>query len=182
MVRWAPDTADDHDDLTLAAFTFQQADRVHASESALLPERPGVADLYFVGLASWGTQHVFVSESLAAQRLFDARFDTGRRGEVTPGELRALLDEAGIKWRVLMVSSCKSGVFVAPLENEFTLIATASAADAPSLSLRSLSSSWGRRSRQSFARCRARLDGEAARAPADPASAVVPARGAAPSP
>jgi hypothetical protein len=50
-------------------------------------------------------------------------------GELTPLELRRFLDEAGIKWRVLMVSGCKSGVFVDPLKNENTLVATASAGD-----------------------------------------------------
>jgi hypothetical protein len=48
---------------------------------------------------------------------------------LSPLELRTLLDEAGIKWRVLMVSACASGEFVTPLQNPFTLIATAAAAD-----------------------------------------------------
>lgn len=47
--------------------------------------------------------------------------------DLTPGMLKNYLDEAGIKWRVIMVSSCFSGGFVAPLENDNTLVATASA-------------------------------------------------------
>jgi hypothetical protein len=192
--RPAPERPED-DDNGLAGFVFRQADRIHAAESALRPERPGVADLYFVGFAGWGAQDVFLHEAQSAQRLFDARFDTRGHslvlsndasvrdvlpmasalnlghilptvasqmnreedvlflfltshrserglgiqasespdlfadGELSPKELRSLLDDAGIKWRVLMVSSCRSGVFVVPLENEFTLIATAAASD-----------------------------------------------------
>src|SRR6266540_1535747 len=49
--------------------------------------------------------------------------------ELTPQQLRSLLDDAGVTWRVLVVSGCASGAFVFPLRNPFTLIATASAAD-----------------------------------------------------
>jgi len=48
---------------------------------------------------------------------------------LTPQQLRSLLDDAGVTWRVLVVSGCASGAFVFPLRNPFTLIATASAAD-----------------------------------------------------
>ena len=47
--------------------------------------------------------------------------------DLTPEMLKDYLDEAGIKWRVIMVSSCFSGGFVPPLENDNTLVATASA-------------------------------------------------------
>jgi hypothetical protein len=43
--------------------------------------------------------------------------------------LRKILDEAGIKNRVLAISACYSGSFIEPLGNENTLIMTASAAD-----------------------------------------------------
>jgi hypothetical protein len=46
--------------------------------------------------------------------------------QLGPTELRQALDEAGIKWRVLIVSACYSGVFLEPLETDATLIATAS--------------------------------------------------------
>jgi hypothetical protein len=48
---------------------------------------------------------------------------------LSPSSLRSMLDSAGIKWRVLVISGCESGVFVEPLANEFTLIATAAASD-----------------------------------------------------
>ncbi len=49
--------------------------------------------------------------------------------ELRPAELRRMLDEAGIKWRVLVISGCKSGVFVAALRDDSTLVATAAASD-----------------------------------------------------
>lgn len=42
-----------------------------------------------------------------------------------PNEIRQMLDEAGIKWRVIVVSACFAGGFVAPLQSPDTLIATA---------------------------------------------------------
>ncbi len=49
--------------------------------------------------------------------------------QLGPAELRQALDESGIKWRVLVVSACYSGVFLEPLKTDATLIATASDAD-----------------------------------------------------
>ena len=46
-----------------------------------------------------------------------------------PQTLRLLLDDAGIKNRVVIVSSCYSGTFVAPLQNPDTMILTAASAD-----------------------------------------------------
>ena len=49
--------------------------------------------------------------------------------DITPAELKAALDEARIKWRVLMISACYSGSFIEPLKDDYTLIATAAAPD-----------------------------------------------------
>jgi Peptidase C13 family len=49
--------------------------------------------------------------------------------ELTPGGLKQLLDDAGIKWRIIVVSACYSGGFIQPLQDEHTLIVTASQAD-----------------------------------------------------
>jgi hypothetical protein len=172
---------------------FAEADKVHAAEALLAPERSGVTDLYFVGAAGWASQDVFARELRSARHVLDSRFDTEGRSIIlandstsdvlplassptlrhvidavgkrldheedvlflfvtshgsteglairpprssafhaetlTPGSLRSMLDHAGIKWRVLVVSGCESGVFIAPLQNEFTLIATAASSD-----------------------------------------------------
>ncbi len=48
---------------------------------------------------------------------------------VTPAELRGWLDEAGVRWRVLSVSACYSGSWIAPLAEPGTLVVTASDTD-----------------------------------------------------
>ncbi|MEC4749895.1 C13 family peptidase [Methylomicrobium sp. Wu6] len=49
--------------------------------------------------------------------------------DLTPERLKAMLDRAGIKWRVIVVSACYSGGFVDALKGPNTLVATAAAAD-----------------------------------------------------
>ena len=49
--------------------------------------------------------------------------------QLTPETLRTMLDEAAIKWRIIVVSACYSGGYIEPLKDEFTLILTASATD-----------------------------------------------------
>jgi len=49
-----------------------------------------------------------------------------------PAELKSMLDEAGIKWRVIVVSACYSGYYVPALQNENTLVLTAASADTSS--------------------------------------------------
>jgi hypothetical protein len=48
---------------------------------------------------------------------------------VNPTVLARALNDAGIKWRVLVISACYSGGFIEPLKDDNTLIITASAAD-----------------------------------------------------
>jgi hypothetical protein len=52
--------------------------------------------------------------------------------ELGPAGLKQLLDDAGIKWRIIVVAACYSGGFVEPLADEYTLVITSSGADAPS--------------------------------------------------
>lgn len=49
--------------------------------------------------------------------------------DIKPDMLKRYLDDAGIKWRVLMISACYSGTFIDALKDPHTVIATASAAD-----------------------------------------------------
>ena len=50
-------------------------------------------------------------------------------GQLTPGTLRRWLDEAGVRNRVISISACFSGSWVASLANEDTLAMTAADAD-----------------------------------------------------
>jgi hypothetical protein len=49
--------------------------------------------------------------------------------QLGPVELRHALDESGIKWRVVVVSACYSGVFLDALKGDGTLVITAADAD-----------------------------------------------------
>ena len=49
--------------------------------------------------------------------------------DLEPDELRSALDDSGIKWRIVIVSACYSGVFVEPLKSDSTLVITAADAD-----------------------------------------------------
>ncbi len=49
------------------------------SIAGLAPERPGVEDLYFVGVAPYSSQDVFARELAAVRKLFDERFGTTGR-------------------------------------------------------------------------------------------------------
>lgn len=48
--------------------------------------------------------------------------------DITPAALKIMLDEAGIKWRVVIVSACYSGGYIEPLKDDNTLVMTASEA------------------------------------------------------
>jgi hypothetical protein len=58
-----------------------------------------------------------------------AEFPPLQLDSLTPEALRKMLDDAGIKWRIIVVSSCYSGGFVDALKDDNTLIMTASASD-----------------------------------------------------
>jgi Peptidase C13 family len=46
--------------------------------------------------------------------------------QITPVGLKKMFDDAGIKWRVIVVSACYSGGYIEPLKDDHTLIITAS--------------------------------------------------------
>jgi hypothetical protein len=163
--------------------------------SRLQPQRPAIAEFYFIGFAPYASEAVFRKELEVIQPLMDERFDTAGRSvrlvnhadtlrdfpiatvsnlrrslsavasrmdreqdvlvlyvtthgsknavlavdlpplqlyNIDPPTLRSLLDEAGIRNRVLIISACYSGAFVEPLRTPDTLIMTASVADRPS--------------------------------------------------
>jgi len=92
-------------DRTLA----EQPRLIESALAGLAPQRPGVADLYFIGLAGDGREGVFRREVESVTRLFDARFGTKGRSLklinsprtlatvplATPDNLRAMLARVG---------------------------------------------------------------------------------------
>lgn len=160
--------------------------------AALVPQRPGVADMYTLTFAPYQGEEVFRHESRMVSDVMAERFDAVGRGlqlinheaevdkspwatprnlqraiagvartmdlkedvlfihltshgaedgelaanfwplavaSVTPPDLRRWLDEAGIKHRVISISACYAGNWIAPLAGEDTLVMTASDAD-----------------------------------------------------
>ena len=157
--------------------------------ATLEPERPGVEDLYFLGVAPYALQDTFVHELQVVKGLMDERFDTAGRSialvnhtstlaelpiasasnlrmaierlanrinveedvlflfisthgnaeselafelpplalqQLSPTALARMLNDAGIRWKVVVISACYSGGFVEPLRDDNTLIITAS--------------------------------------------------------
>ena len=45
--------------------------------------------------------------------------------DLSPKDVREILDGAGIRWRIIVASACYAGIFIKPLKNDSTLIATA---------------------------------------------------------
>ncbi|MCP5201798.1 MAG: hypothetical protein H6977_17515 [Gammaproteobacteria bacterium] len=76
-------------------------------------------DMVFVYLTSHGDDDATLAADFAGIAPNDIHGD----------DLRAALDAAGIRWRVVVISACYSGSFVAPLRSPDTLLITAAAAD-----------------------------------------------------
>lgn len=76
-------------------------------------------DILFLSIASHGSSDGTIAVSNEQLPLDD----------LTPDDLVEALQEAGIEWRVIIVSACYSGVFVPALESPRTIVLTAAAAD-----------------------------------------------------
>jgi hypothetical protein len=76
-------------------------------------------DVVMVYLASHGNRQHVLQVALPPLEL----------APLTAPALRGLLDDAGIKWRIVVVSACYSGAFIDALKDDYTLVLTASAAD-----------------------------------------------------
>jgi hypothetical protein len=76
-------------------------------------------DVLFLFLTSHGSHDHRFSLSFWPLGLYD----------LTPPDLRAMLDDAGVQNRVIVISACYSGGFVDALKDPHTLVITAAAAD-----------------------------------------------------
>ena len=76
------------------------------------------SDVLFLYMTSHGLPNEFEMEN--------APIDLN---DVDPKWLRDTLDKSGIRWRVIVISACYSGSFVPALQDDNTIIITASAAD-----------------------------------------------------
>lgn len=76
-------------------------------------------DVLFLFLTSHGREGGWLS----------TRFDPFRPRAFVARQLDQALDDAGIKWRIIVISACFSGGFIEPLADENSLIITAARAD-----------------------------------------------------
>lgn len=78
-VPYAPDTAVAEPSIADEPLFHRQQRLLEDVIGDLAPERPGVEDLYFVGVAPYSPQDVFARELGAVRKLFDERFGTAGR-------------------------------------------------------------------------------------------------------
>ncbi len=179
-------------DLSNEDLFYSQQKLLDRELSALQPERKGVTDIFFIGMAGYADQDVFMKEVDSVARLFRERFDADGHvirlvnnnktlaslpiasasslkaalnrvaqvmnkdedvlflfltshgsashqlaielsplnlNQLDPLYLRKLLDDSGIKNRVVVVSACYSGGFINALKDEHTLVISAAASN-----------------------------------------------------
>jgi hypothetical protein len=109
--------ANDHRDPL--AHPFASVTSLNHALDALAEKMDTEGDVLFLLLSSHGRQDGTLEVSM-----WPFRF-----AALTPQALREALDASGIRNRVIVVSSCYSGSFVAPLATPQTMVITASRAD-----------------------------------------------------
>jgi len=72
---------------------------------------------------------LFLTSTTAADGKLAARQPPLSLVELGPAGLKQLLEDAGIKWRIIVVSACDSGRFVEALADEYTLVITDTSAN-----------------------------------------------------
>jgi peptidase C13-like protein len=77
-------------------------------------------DVLFLALSSHGSEDGWLTVT---------QEDLEYWSQLGAGELRAMLDESGIRWRVIVVSACYAGSFIDSLRDDHTIVITAAAAD-----------------------------------------------------
>lgn len=198
MHQWLPDSPlfyqaqSDEPGIDVESVYYRQAELVDTALASLRPQTPGVTDLYFVGMAAYAAQDVFMREALQVRDIVIRRlgldghtltminnrqtlaaFPLANRhnlARVTLGlgrvmdisddvavlfltshgyedsslavefgalglnniyaeDIRASLDAAGIRYRVIIVSACYSGGFIDGLKSADSIVITAAARD-----------------------------------------------------
>ncbi|MBV8208519.1 MAG: hypothetical protein JO133_00490 [Burkholderiaceae bacterium] len=79
---------------------------------------------------------LFLSSHGAPDHSLEVSLEPYQFESLTPAKLRRMLDESGIRYRVVVVSACYSGAFVRALADADTMVITASAADRTSFGCR----------------------------------------------
>jgi Peptidase C13 family len=72
---------------------------------------------------------LFVTSHGGQDHRLSVEFFPLRLDALNAADLRSMLDDAGIRWRIVVISACYSGGFIPALADERTLVMTAAAAD-----------------------------------------------------
>jgi hypothetical protein len=128
-------------------FVRAQFDRHYdtAGRSVILANNPATVEQYPLasgpnlarGLASVAQKmdtdedvlFLFMTSHGSRDHRFSLEFGAIELHDLTPEQVRRALDDAGIRWRVILVSSCFSGGFIEALQSPETLVITAAAED-----------------------------------------------------
>ncbi|MGH8667579.1 MAG: C13 family peptidase, partial [Burkholderiales bacterium] len=102
---------------TLTQWPIATLTSIRAALAAIGRRMDAQEDLLVLYLTSHGSEKHRLSVDLWPLQL----------SEIDPADLRKALDDAGIRWRVIVISACYSGGYIAPLKDERTLIITAAA-------------------------------------------------------
>lgn len=171
---------------------YKQPRLVNKALSDILPNTPGIQDMYYVGFAGHGSQDVFMKEARFSARVMKDNYNTEGRSislinnlktidhnpmaiatnlklvlngiaakmdleedilflyitshgskdhkisvnldglplnELSAKQLKNILDESKIKWKVVVIAACYSGGFVDVIKDKYTLVMTAARAD-----------------------------------------------------
>jgi hypothetical protein len=103
---------------TVKALPVASVSNLRAALEGIAQKMNRDEDILFLYLTSHGAPHVL-----------SVRFPELALDDLHDDALKAMLDRAGIAWRVIVVSACYSGSFVDRLKDERTLVITAAAAD-----------------------------------------------------
>lgn len=76
-------------------------------------------DILLLFLTSHGSEDHYLSANLPPFKL----------NNINASNIKQALDDAGIKWRIIIISACYSGGFIEPLAGPSTLLITAASAD-----------------------------------------------------
>jgi Peptidase C13 family len=107
---------------TLDKYPFASLSNLRRSLASIAEKMDVEEDVFVLYLTSHGSKQFQIASHIPPMAF----------NEVTPTNLKAMLDEAGIKNRVLIVSACYAGGFIEPLKDSNTLVMTAAAANRPS--------------------------------------------------
>jgi hypothetical protein len=155
--RAAQASTTDEDVPDAESLLFEQAGRIDRALQAIGREdSAGAPRAFFLGFAGVGEQSVFAQEIALASQVLARRYRIDGRGlslflsvsshgapdpaiavsnlrlpldDLTDEALAEALADSGIKWRVIIISACYAGAFIAALKNPQTIVIAAAAAD-----------------------------------------------------